>query len=155
MLITRKPFKAFLEDSFRTALPDGAVDDLEIEKLSLERTKEFIGTYTRIPDNAVLTGLAKIARDTPLIAVMVIDLVNKNIGPLKDLTKDKLIELTFESYLSDIFRKYPESSERRRKLLEWLSAIAPINIENSQIRDKLAEILKVEPYEIEQVTEIT
>ena len=35
-------------------------------------------------------------------------------------------------------------------MLEWLSGIAPIEIENNQIRDKLAEILKVEPYEIEQ-----
>ena len=150
VLITRKPFKAFLEGSFQTALPDNAVDELEIEKLSLERTKEFIHTYTRIPDNAVLTGLAKLARDTPLIAVMVIDLVDKDLGQLKDLTKDKLIELTFESYLRDSFRKYPESSERRRKLLDWLSGIAPIDVENNQIRDKLAEILKVEPYEIEQ-----
>ena len=150
VLITRKPFKAFLEGGFRTALPDNAVDELEIGKLSLERTKEFIHTHTRIPDNAMLTGLAKLARDTPLIAVMVIDLVNKDIGPLKDLTKDKLIELTFESYLNDSFKKYPESSERRRKLLEWLSGIAPIDIENNQIRDKLAEILKVEPYEVEQ-----
>ena len=150
VLITRKPFKAFLEGSFRTALPDNAVDELEIGKLSLERTKEFIHTHTRIPDNAMLTGLAKLARDTPLIAVMVIDLVNKDIGPLKDLTKDKLIELTFESYLNDSFKKYPESSERRRKLLEWLSGIAPIDTENNQIRDKLAEILKVEPYEVEQ-----
>lgn len=151
VLITRKPFKASLEGSFRTALPDGAVDELEIGRLSLEITKKFIHTCTRIPDNAMLTGLARIARDTPLIAVMVIDLIiNKGLGTLKDLTKDKLIELTFESYLSDIFRKYPESSERRRRLLEWISAIAPIDIENSQIRDKLAEILKMEPYEIEQ-----
>ncbi|MDE0089178.1 MAG: HEAT repeat domain-containing protein, partial [Candidatus Poribacteria bacterium] len=150
VLITRKPFKAFLEGSFRTALPDNAVNELEIGKLSLERTKEFIHTHTRIPDNAMLTGLAKIARDTPLIAVMVIDFVNEDIGPLKDLTKDKLIELTFESYLNDNFKKYPESSERRRKLLEWLSGITPIDIENNQIRDKLAEILKVEPYEVEQ-----
>ena len=152
VLITRKPFKAFLEESFRTALPDGAVDDLEIEKLSLEKTKRFIGTYTRIPDNAMLTELVKIARDTPLIAVMVIDLINKNISPLKDLTKDKLIELTFESYLNDIFRRYPESSERR-KLLEWLSGISPIDVESSQIRDKLAEVLKVKPYEIEQYSD--
>ncbi|MDE0467126.1 MAG: hypothetical protein OYL97_08715 [Candidatus Poribacteria bacterium] len=150
VLITRKPFKAFLEGSFRAALPDNAVNELEIGKLSLERTKEFIHTYTRIPDNTMLTGLAKLARDTPLIAVMVIDLVNEDIGPLKDLTKDKLIELTFESYLNDNFKKYPESSERRRKLLEWLSGITPIDIENNQIRDKLAEILKVEPYEVEQ-----
>lgn len=150
VLITRKPFKAFLEGSFQTALPDNAIDELEIGKLSLERTKEFIHTYTQIPDNAILTGLAKLARDTPLIAVMVINLVNKNIGPLKDLTKDKLIELTFESYLNDNFKKYPETSERRRKLLEWLGGIAPIDIENNQIRDKLAEILKMEPYEVEQ-----
>ena len=149
VLITRKPFKAFLEGSFRTALLDNAVDELEILKLPLEKTKEFIHTYTLIPDNAMLTGLAKLARDTPLIAVMVINLVNEDIGQLKDLTKDKLIELTFESYLRDSFRKYPESSERR-KLLDWLSGIAPIDVENNQIRDKLAEILKVEPYEIEQ-----
>ena len=150
VLITRKPFKAFLEGSFRTALLDNAVDEFEILKLPLEKTKEFIHTYTLIPDNAMLTGLAKLARDTPLIAVMVINLVNEDIGQLKDLTKDKLIELTFESYLKDSFRKYPESSERRRKLLDWLSGIAPIDVENNQIRDKLAEILKVEPYEIEQ-----
>ena len=150
VLITRKPFKTFLEDSFRTALPDNAVDALEIGKLSLERTKEFIHTHTRIPDNAILAGLAKIARDTPLIAVMMIDLINEDISPLKDLTKDKLIELTFESYLNDSLKKYPESSERRRKLLEWLSGIAPIDIEDNQIRDKLAEILKVEPYEVER-----
>ena len=150
VLITRKPFKAFLEGSFQTALPDNAVDELEIGKLSLEKTKEFIRTYTRIPDNAMLTGLAKLARDTPLIAIMVIDLVNKDIGPLKDLTTDKLIERTFESYLKDSFEKYPESGERRRKLLNWLSGIAPIDIENNQIRDKLAEILKVQPYEVER-----
>ena len=150
VLITRKPFKAALEGCFLTTFYN-AVDELEIRKLPLEKTKEFIHKYTHSPDNAMLTGLAKLARDTPLIAVMVIDLVNnEDISLLKDLTKDKLIEFTFESYLNDIFKKYPETSEQRRILLAWLSGIAPIDIEDSQIRDKLAEILKVESYEVEQ-----
>lgn len=149
VLITRKPFKAFLEGSFRAALPDNAVNELEIGKLSLEKTKAFIRKYTHIPEGSLLAGLAQIGRDTPLLTVMVIYLFEEGEAP-GDLTQDKLVERAFESYLKDIFKKYPESSERRRKLLEWLSGIAPIDIENSQIRDKLAEILKVEPYEIEQ-----
>lgn len=149
VFITRKPFKAFLEDSFRAALPDNAVNELEIGKLSLEETKEFIRKYTHVSDGSLLSGLAQIGRDTPLLTVMVIYLLEKG-ETLGDLTQDKLVERAFESYLKDIFKKYPESSERRRKLLEWLSGIAPIDIENSQIRDKLAEILKVEPYEVEQ-----
>ena len=149
VLITRKPFKAFLEDSFRTALPDNAVDELEIEKLSLEKTKEFIRKYTHISDGSLLSGLAKIGRDTPLLTVMVIYLLEKG-EALGGLTQDKLVERAFEFYLNDNSQKYPESSERRRKMLEWLSGIAPIDIEDNQIRDKLAEILKVEPYEVEQ-----
>ena len=149
VLITRKPFKAFLEDSFRTALPDNAANALEIGKLSLEKTKEFIRKYTHISDGSLLSGLAQIGRDTPLLAVMVIYLFEKG-EALGGLTQDKLVELAFESYLNDSFKKYPESSERRRKLLEWLSGIAPIDIEDNQIRDKLAEILKMEPYEVEQ-----
>ncbi|MCY4570048.1 MAG: ATP-binding protein [Candidatus Poribacteria bacterium] len=151
VLITRKPFKASLEGCFLTALPDAAMDELEIQKLSLEETKEFIRTYTRIPDGSLLTGLAQIGRDTPLIAAMVIDSLNKG-HDLRDLTtKDKLVELTFESYLNDIFSKHlPRSDKRHRKLLDWLSGIASIDTEDNQIRDKLAKILKVEPYEIEQ-----
>ena len=151
VLITRKPFKASLEGCFLTALPDDAVDELEIRKLSLEETKEFIRTYTRIPDGLLLTALAQIGRDTPLIAAMVIDSLNKGLD-LRDLTtKDKLVELTFESYLNDIFSKHlPRSDKRHRKLLDWLSGIASIDTEDNRIRDKLAEILKVEPYEIEQ-----
>ncbi len=151
VIITRKPFKASLEGCFLTALPDDAVDELEIRKLSLEETKEFIRTYTRIPDGSLLTGLAQIGRDTPLIAAMVIDSLNKGLD-LRDLTtKDKLVELTFESYLNDIFSKHlPRSDKRHRKLLDWLSGIASIDTEDNRIRDKLAEILKVEPYEIEQ-----
>ena len=152
VLIARKPFKAALGGSFLAALPDDAVSELEIGRLSLEKTREFIGTYTRVVDGSLLAGLTQIGRDTPMLAVMVIDLVDKDIGLLKDLTKDKLIELTFESYLNDSFRKYPESGERRRKLLEWFSGIAPIDMENNQIRDKLAEILKVEPYEMEGIS---
>ena len=149
VLITRKPFKAFLEGSFRTALPDNAVDEREIRKLPLEKTKEFIHKYTQIPGGSLLAGLAQLGRDTPLLAVMVIHLFKEG-EDLSGLTQDKLVELAFESHLKDILKKYPESSERRRKLLEWLSGIAPIDIENNQIRDKLAEILKVEPYEVEQ-----
>ena len=151
VLITRKPFKPALEGCFLTALPDDAVDELEIRKLSLEDTKEFIRTYTRIPDGSLLTGLAQIGLDTPLIAAMVIDSLNKG-HDLRDLTtKDKLVELTFESYLNDIFSKHlPRSDKRHRKLLDWLSGIAPIDTEDNRIRDKLAEILRVEPYEIEQ-----
>ncbi len=150
VLITRKPFKAALEGCFLTALRGEAVEELEICKLSSEKTKEFIQTYTGIPNNAMLTGLAKLARDTPLIAVMVIDLVNKDIGLLENLTKDKLIESTFDSYLNDILKKYPKSSEHRRKLLYWLSGIAPIDLKDTRIRDKLAELLKVKPYEVER-----
>ena len=151
VLITRKPFKASLEGCFLTALPDEAMDELEIQKLSLEETKEFIRTYTRIPDGSLLTGLAQIGRDTPLIAAMMIDSLNKGLD-LRDLTtKDKLVELTFESYLNDIFSKHlPRSDKRHRKLLDWLSGIASIDTEDNRVRDKLAEILKVEPYEIEQ-----
>ena len=149
VLITRKPFKAFLESNFLTALPDNAADELEIQKLSLEKTKEFIRKYTQISDGSLLLGLAQIGRDTPLLAVMVIHLFEKG-EALGRLTQDKLVELAFESYLNDSFQKHPESSEQRRKLLNWLSGIAPIDMENSQIRDKLAEILGVESYEVEQ-----
>ena len=149
VLITRKPFKAALEGCFRTALPDEAVKELAICRLSLEKTKEFIRKYTKITDGSLLAGLAQLGRDTPLLAVMVIDLFKKEEN-LSGLTQDKLVELTFESYLNDIFKKYPESSESRRKLLEWLSGIAPIDIEDTQGRDKLAEILKVESYEVAQ-----
>ena len=150
VLITRKPFKASLEGCFLSALPDDAVDELEIEKLSREKTKEFIHTYTRIPDDTLLKGLAQIGRDTPLLAVMVIHLFKKGVD-LSELTQDKLVELAFESYLNDIFSRHlPESSKQHRKLLDWLSGIEPIVTEDGQIREKLAEILKVEPYEIEQ-----
>ena len=151
VLITRKPFKAFLEESFRTALPNDAVGEFEIQKLSLEKTKEFIRTYTRIPDGSLLTGLAQIGRDTPLIASMVIDSLNKGHDLRALTTKDKLVELTFESYLNDMFSKHlPGSDKRHLKLLNWLSGIASIDTDDNGIRDKLAEILKVEPYEIEQ-----
>ena len=150
VLITRKPFKASLKGIFLYALPDGATDEREIPKLSLEKTKEFIRAYAQIPDGSLLTELARIGRDTPLIAVMVINFLNNGEG-LKTLTKDKLIEDAFESYLDDIFSKHLSKSDKQhRKLLDWLSGIAPIDTEDSRIRDKLAEILKVEPYEIEQ-----
>ena len=150
VLITRKPFKASLEGIFLYALPDGATDEREIPKLSLEKTKEFIRTYAQIPDGSLLTELARIGRDTPLIAVMVINFLNKGAG-LKTLTKDKLVEDAFESYLNDIFSKHlPKSDKQHWKLLDWLSGIAPIDTEDNRIRDKLAEILKVEPYRIEQ-----
>ena len=149
VIITRKPFKASLEGSFRTALPDNAVDELEILKLPLEKTKEVIRKYTQIPDGSLLTGLAQLGRDTPLLAVMVIYLFERG-EDLSSLPQDKLVEHAFESYLNDSLRKYSESSERRRILLAWLSGIAPIDIEDSQIRDKLAEILKVESYEVAQ-----
>ena len=150
VLITRKPFKTFLKGAFLAALPDGAVEERKIPKLSLEKTKEFIRAYARIPDGSLLTGLAQIGRDTPLIAVMVIDLLNKG-GELRNLTKDELIELAFESYLSDIFsRSLPKFGKRHRKLLDWVSGIASIDTEDDRVRDKLAELLKVETYEIER-----
>ena len=150
VLITRKPFKASLKGIFLYALPDGATDEREIPKLSLEKTKEFIRAYAQIPDGSLLTELARIGRDTPLIAVMVINFLNNGEG-LKTLTKDKLVEDAFESYLNDIFSKHLSKSDKQhRKLLDWLSGITPIDTEDNRIRDKLAEILKVEPYEIEQ-----
>ena len=150
VLITRKPFKASLRGIFLSALPDQAICEIEIPKLSLEKTKEFIQKYTHIPDGSLLTDLAKIGRDTPLIAVMVIYLFNKGVD-LKNLTKDELIELAFESYLNDILSKHlPESDKKHRELLNWLSGIAPINVENGQISEKLAELLNVKQYEIEQ-----
>ena len=151
VLITRKPFKTFLESCFLTILPDDASDELEIRKLSLEKTKEFIHTYTHISDGSLLAGLTQIGRDAPLIAVMVIHLFKKGVHLSNLITQDKRIELTFETYLNDILSQYlPEFDKQHRKLLDWLSGIEPIETENSQICEKLAEVLKVEPYEIEQ-----
>ena len=151
VLITRKPFKAFLESSFLTVLPDNAADELEILKLPLEKTKEFIRKYTQISDGSLLSGLTQIGRDTPLLAVMLIHLFKKGIHLSNLITQDKRIESTFETYLNDIFSQYlPESDKQHRKLLDWLSGIEPIETEDNQICEKLSEILKVEPYEIEQ-----
>lgn len=150
VLITRKPFKATLKGSFLAALPDGAIEELKIAKLSLEKTKEFIRTYAQIPDGSLLAGLTRIGWDTPLIAVMVIELLNKGVE-LRSLTKDELIELAFESYLNDIFSKHlPKFGRRHRKLLDWLSGIASVDTEDNQVREKLTELLKAEAYEIEQ-----
>lgn len=153
VLITRKPFKAPLKGIFLSSLPDGAIDELEILKLSQEKTKEFIRAYTRIPNGSLLTKLSAIGRDTPLISVMVIYLLNNEVD-LRNLTKDKLIELAFESYLNDIFSQHlPKLGEQHQKLLIWLSGITPIDAEDNQIREKLTEILKLETYEIEQYRE--
>ena len=151
ILITRKPFKAFLESSFLTILPDDAADELEIQKLPLEKTKEFIRKYTHISDGSLLAGLTQIGRDTPLLAVMVIHLFKQEVHLSNLITQDKRIEHTFETYLNDIFSQYlPESDKQHRKLLDWLSGIEPIETEDNQICEKLAKILRVEPYEIEQ-----
>ena len=143
VLITRKPFKTSVKESFLSALPDGAVDEQEVPKLPREKTEEFIQKYIKepLPGGLLLTGLTRIGRDTPLIAVMVIDALN-NGRDLRNLTETELIEFMFESYL-------PDSDNPRRRLLNWLSGIAPIDVENRQILDKLAALLKVEPYEVE------
>ena len=150
VLITRKPFKASLTGIFLSALPEQAIEDIEIDKLSFEKTKDFIHKYTQIPDGSLLTDLAKIGRDTPLIAVMVIYLFNKG-DDLTSLTKDELIKHAFEVYLKDILSKHlPESDKQHRELLNWLSGIAPIDVENEQISKKLSELLNVKLYEINQ-----
>lgn len=143
VLITRKSFKTSVKESFLSDLPDGAVDEREVPKLPPEKTEEFIQKYIKepLPKGLLLAGLTRIGRDIPLIAVMVIDALDKGLD-LKNLTETELVEYMFESYL-------PEPDDPRRKLLNWLSGIAPIDVENRQIRDKLAELLKVEPHEIE------
>ncbi len=150
VLITRKPFKASLKGIFLSALPDQAIREIEIPKLSFEKTKEFIRKYTKIPVGSLLSGLAKIGRDTPLIAVMVIYLF-KNGVDLRNLTKDELIALAFKSYLNDIFSKYlPKLTRQHRKTLDWFSGIEPVDVEDTRVTEKLAELLKVETYEIER-----
>ncbi len=150
VLITRKPFKASLRGIFLSALPSQAIGEIEIEKLSFEKTKDFIHKYTQIPGGSLLTDLAKIGRDTPLIAVMVINQFN-NGDDVQNLTKDELVKLAFETYLDDIFSKHlPEDDKKHRELLNWLSGIAPIDVENEQISVKLSELLEVKLYEINQ-----
>ena len=150
VLITRKPFKATVESYFlRAALPNEAIEALEIGKLSLKKTREFIRAHTRIPDGALLAQLTATGRDTPLIAVMVIALFNKGLD-LGDLTKEELVECAFESYLKDIFSQHlPESDKRHRKLLDWFSGLGPVDTEDERVIPRLAELLKAEPYEIE------
>lgn len=148
VLITRKPFKASLRGIFLSALPDQAISEIEIPKLSFEKTKEFIQSKTRIRDSAFLNDLAKMGRDTPLIAVMVIYLFNEGVD-LTSLKEDELVELVFESYLNDILSKHlPAADKKHRELLNWLSGIAPIDVENEQISEKLSELLEVKLYEI-------
>lgn len=152
VILTRKPYKEVVKSEFLPVLPDGTVDELEVKKLSLEETEVFIQTYTKDP-KPVGTRLAKLAaygKDTPLIAVMVIDLFNEGTD-LSDLVKNISIETVFGSYLKDIFNKHlPNPSRRYRKLLNWISAIGPIDAEDNQICKKLADILGVELYEIKQ-----
>ena len=85
---------------------------------------------------------------------MVIDLLNKGVE-LKNLTKDELIERAFESYLSDIFSTHLPESDKATSGIARIGSVelvqlTPMNLKNSQIRDKLAEVLKTEPYKIEQ-----
>ena len=62
-----------------------------------------------------------------------------------------MIERAFESYLNDIFStRLPTLDKQYRKLLDWVSGIASIDIEDDRVRDKLAELLKVETYDIER-----
>ncbi len=143
VLITRKSFKTSIRGYFLSALPEGVIDEREVTKLTPEKTESFIQKYSKqtIPEGLRLAGLTRIGGDTPLIAVMVIDALN-NGRDLSNLTETELVEYMFESYL-------PELDDPRRRLLNWISGIAPINAENTQVRDKLAELLKVEPHEIE------
>lgn len=150
VLLTRKPFKATVKSYFlRAVLPDAAIAEREILKLSLEETRNFIRAHTRIPDGSLLAHLTAIGRDTPLIAVLVIDLFNKGFD-LNDLTTEELVECAFESYLKDIFSHHlQELDKRHRKLLDWFSGIGPVGTEDERITAKLAELLQVESHEIE------
>ncbi len=150
VLITRKPFKKSLRGIFLSTLPAQTIGEIEIEKLSFEKTKDFIHKYTQISEGPILTDLAKIGRDTPLIAVMVIYLFKKG-DDLTNLTKDELVELAFESYLNDIFSEHlPKLDQQHRKLLDWFSGIEPVDGEDNRVPEKLAELLRVETYEIER-----
>ena len=152
VLFTRKIFKEPVKREFLSVLPDKTVDELEVLKLSLEKTEAFIQAYTKAPKpvGTRLARLAVLGRDTPLIAVMVIDLFNKGTD-LSDLTKDVLVETVFKSYLNDIFNKHlPNSNEQHRELLNWISAVGPIDAENNQICEKLADTLEVKLHKIEQ-----
>ena len=144
VLITRTPFKEFIKGFFLSTLPDGTVDELEVRGLSSEKTRELIQEYT---EQQISVGnhsrhLTALGGDTPLIAVMVIDSLNKGVD-LSALTKEEWVEKRFESYL-------PEKDNPRRKLLDWISAISPIDAVDGQICEKLAEILKVDPTEIDE-----
>ncbi len=89
-------------------------------------------------------------RDTPLIAVMVIYLFNEGVD-LTSLKEDELVEHAFETYLGDIFSEHLQGADKKhRELLNWLSGIAPIDVENEQISEKLSELLEVKLYEINQ-----
>ena len=150
VLITRKPFKASLRGIFLSALPEQAISETEISKLSFEKTKEFIQAHIHIQDSVLLNNLAKIGRDTPLIAVMVIYLFKKG-DDLTNLTKDELVELAFESHLNDIFSEHlPKLDQQHRKLLDWFSGIEPVDGEDNRVPEKLAELLRVETYEIQR-----
>ncbi len=152
VVVTRKPFKEIVKGNFIFDLPHGTIDEQEIFKLSWEKTREFIQTHTKepIPVGNQLQHLTALGQDTPLIAVMVIEFHNRG-SDLRTLTNDEFLQYAFESYLNDIFSKHlPESDNLHRKLLNWLSGIAPINAEDVRVRDKLSEITNIEPYEIEQ-----
>ncbi len=150
VLITRKPFKASLRGIFLSALPEQAIHEMEIPRLSFEKTKDFINSHIHIQDSVRLNDLAKIGKDTPLITVMVIDLFNKG-NDLSKLTEDKSIERVFESYINDIFSKHLRKYDKQhRTLLNWFSGIEPVDIEDNRTLEKLAELLKLEIYEIER-----
>ena len=150
VLITRKPFKASLRGIFSSTLPDFAIHEMEITKLSFEKTKEFIQSKIRVRDSTFLNDLAKIGRDTPLIAVMVIFLFRKGVD-LTSLTKDELVELAFESYLNDNFSKYlPRLNDQHRKFLDWFSGIEPVDVQDTGVSVKMAILLKAETYELKR-----
>ncbi|MFC1718881.1 hypothetical protein ACFL6S_34840, partial [Candidatus Poribacteria bacterium] len=151
ILITREPFKEFVKGNFLFNLSPEAIDELAVRSLEREKTSEFIKKYSGIGQESLLNHLTSISRDTPLIAVMAIELYKKG-RDLNEISKDKLIEATFKSYLGDLFSKnLPESDDKHRKMLEWISGIEPVDIDDEKIFGKLAEALGVELHESQKI----
>ncbi|MBD3181670.1 hypothetical protein GF312_05210, partial [Candidatus Poribacteria bacterium] len=151
ILITREPFKKFIEDNFIYRFPSQAIRELRLSSLSRDKTKELISKYSVINNESILSSLARIARDTPLIAVMIIDYYSQK-KDLKELTGDKLIDHVFESYIRDIFNtKLTIRNTKHRDMLNWLSGIEPIEEDNEYIINQLAEVLNIKKYEVNKV----
>lgn len=151
LILSSRPLgKERIDYAISRNIDRSAIIEYSLDDLTYDDVKTLTSNILKNKNRNAISAIANATKDCPLATVVACNLINeKAINPAIISQKEEFKQIIFDKFLEEIKGKDLKDSESQT-LLEYIAALAPVIPSDALFKEKMSNILKLRPWDLDK-----